>query len=110
MISHSVSRPFTTSTARTPTGATTPATVGYGYDTAGQLTALAYPGGAKTTRAYDTAGRLTGVTDGAARTATFTWDAGGNLKSAAYPNGVVTTNTYTAAEQLTGTMESAITT
>jgi len=45
LISHPVSRPFTTSTARTPTGATTPATVGYGYETAGQLTALAYPAG-----------------------------------------------------------------
>jgi RHS repeat-associated protein len=78
-------------------------TVGYGYDLAGHVTSIAYPGGVGTvTRAYDNAGHLQSVTDWQGHTTTFGYDADSNLASQAYPNGKTATVTSDAADQLTG--------
>ena len=74
--------------------------MGYGYDLAGQLTSLAYPGNQIVTRGYDDAGRLTFVTDWASRTTTFGYDANANLTTQTYPNAVVATSGYDNADRL----------
>jgi RHS repeat-associated protein len=83
-------------------------TITYGYDLAGSLTSIAYPGGSCTTpaslcvtRAYDTAGRLTAVSDWLGHTTKFGYDADANLTSETYPNGVLATFTYDGADELT---------
>ena len=64
----------------------------YGYDLAGQLTSLTYPGGAHTvSRAYDDAGRLSSVTDWLSHSTNVGYDANSNVKTITYPNTVVAT-------------------
>ena len=76
-------------------------TVGYGWDLAGNLTSLAYPGTGRTvTRGFDDAGRMTSVTDWLSNTTTFDYDADGNLTSQAYANGAMGSLTYDAAGRL----------
>lgn len=84
--------------------------VRYGYDLAGRLTSIAYPGGDCTatpatlcvTREYDNSGRLASVQDWLSHQTTFGYDANSNLTGIAYPNGVVATWSYDNADQLTG--------
>ncbi|HXC79179.1 MAG TPA: fibronectin type III domain-containing protein [Candidatus Acidoferrum sp.] len=81
--------------------------VGYGYDLAGRVTSIAYPGGncdtqtLCVTRQYDTAGRPSSVRDWLSHTTTFGYDANSNLTGVTYPNGVVAAWTYNNANQLT---------
>lgn len=57
-----------------PLGGTTT----YGYDLAGNATAIDYPGAGTVTRGYDAAGRFTSTTDWLGQTSTFGYDADGN--------------------------------
>jgi RHS repeat-associated protein len=81
--------------------------VGYGYDLAGRVTSVAYPGGNCSTptlcitRQYDGAGRPSSVRDWLSHTTTFGYDANSNLTGITYPNAVVAARTYNNADQLT---------
>ncbi|MCL4292304.1 MAG: hypothetical protein KJ056_04650 [Acidimicrobiia bacterium] len=75
--------------------------VGYGYDSAGRVTSLSYPGGQNVTRSYDDLGRLISMVDPQAGTIGYTWDADTNLTGIATPNGVTTTRAYDVAGRLT---------
>ena len=59
--------------------------VGYGYDLAGELTAITYPNGKEASRAYDGAGRLKGVTDWLEGTTSFSYDADSDLTKTTFP-------------------------
>jgi RHS repeat-associated protein len=76
------------------------ATVSYGFDPAGLLTAITYPNGQQVTRGYDGAGELTSVSDWLGNTTAFGYDRDGNLTSEAYPNGVRALLGYDAAGEL----------
>jgi RHS repeat-associated protein len=75
--------------------------VSYGYDLAGNLTSLLYPGRLEVSRAYDSNGRLTDVTDWLQHTTRFSYDADSNMTSQTYPNGVTANLRYDAADELT---------
>jgi RHS repeat-associated protein len=80
------------------------ATIGYGYDIAGHLTTLTYPGGSQSvTRGHDAAGRLASVTDWASRTTSFGYDADSNLVTTTYPNGTTATNGFDPTGAMTST-------
>lgn len=69
--------------------------VTYGYDLAGNVTALTYPGTTGTvTRAYDAANRLKAVTDWNKNTSNFTYDADSNLVTTAYANGTTASASF----------------
>jgi RHS repeat-associated protein len=72
----------------------TGATVSYGYDLDGNITALTYPNGKTVTRTFTAAGQLASVTDWLGHTTAFGYDPDGNLASEAYPNGVAETASY----------------
>lgn len=79
------------------------ATVGYGYDQVGNLTAITYPG--QTTpvaRTFDNADRLATVKDFTSNTTTFGYDHDSALTTTTYLGGSVVTNAFNTAEQLTG--------
>ncbi len=76
--------------------------VGYGYDPAGRITSLSYPGGQDVTRSYDDLGRLTSTVDPQAGTIGYTWDVDSNLTGITAPNGVTTTRAFDVAGRLTG--------
>lgn len=78
-------------------------TVRYGYDLAGDLTSLTYPGGEAVTRAFDDAGRLESVTDWLRGRTSFAYDRDSNLLRTTYPEGSgnVDTAGYDNADQLT---------
>jgi RHS repeat-associated protein len=82
--------------------------VGYGYDLAGRVTSIAYPGGNCSTatlcvtRQYDSAGRPSSVQDWLSHTTTFGYDSNSNLTGVTYPNGVVATWTYNNVGQVIG--------
>jgi RHS repeat-associated protein len=79
------------------------ATVGYGYDLAGRLTTLTYPGSHAITRGYNDADQLTSVTDWLTNQSQFGYDADGNLTSITYPGAAVQGGfSYDAAGQLSG--------
>jgi RHS repeat-associated protein len=73
------------------------ATVSYGYDPAGDVTSIAYPGSTGTVeRAYDPAGRIELITDWKGNKTTFVYDAEGNLAKGTDPTtGTAVTDTYT---------------
>jgi RHS repeat-associated protein len=77
------------------------ATVGYGYDPAGRLTTLSYPGNRPVSYTYDPAGQLTGLTDWANHTISFGYTTDGRLSTTTDPNGVTSTTTYDPAGQPT---------
>ena len=83
------------------------ATVQYGYDLKGQLTAITYPNGKVVSRGYDDAGRFTSVTDWLGNTTTFTPDPNANVVTESYPNTVSASLGYNAADQLTATTDSS---
>jgi len=80
--------------------------LGYGYDLAGNLTSLTYPGNLQVTRGYDSANRLTGVSDWLQHTISFGYDANSNLTGETYPNTTAASFAYDAADQLTGITDS----
>lgn len=69
-------------------------TVGYGYDSDGNVTVLTYPDGRQATYEFDPAGRMTSVSDWGGNTTIFTWDPNGNLATQSYPNGLTETIDY----------------
>ena len=71
-------RGWLTQTSITPAGGGSALTTIYGYDNAGQLTSVTYPGQGPITYAYDPAHRLTGITDAAGNSVTYTLDNAGN--------------------------------
>lgn len=68
--------------------------VGYGYDLAGNVTSIVYPGAKTVTRHYDDAGRFDELTDWNGRSITFGYDDDANLTSSAYPTTVPSTDSY----------------
>ena len=60
--------------------------VGYGYDLAGNVTRITYPGANEVTRGYDDAGRMITSTDWIAGATTFDYDEDSNLTSTSYPD------------------------
>ena len=78
-------------------------TVRYGYDLAGNLTSLTYPGSEVVTRSYDDAGRLERVTDWLRGTTSFSYDRDSDLLGTTYPeaSGNVDTAGYDNAGRLT---------
>lgn len=84
-------------------------TTGYGYDLAGHLTTISYPGATSrvVNRAYDAAGRLISVGDWLGHTTTFTYDPDSDLTVQNDPNGVAGKSSYDAADQLTQITDSA---
>lgn len=83
------------------------ATVQYGYDLKGQLTAITYPNGKVVSRGYDDAGSFTSVTDWLGHTTTFTPDPNANVVTESYPNTVSASLGYNTADQLTGITDSS---
>ncbi|MCX6902459.1 MAG: hypothetical protein NTW03_03035 [Verrucomicrobia bacterium] len=77
----------------------------YGYDAAGNLTTLVYPGNRSVSYTYDSLNRLTTVTDWATRQTTFTYDLANRLTSITRPNGKVRLINYDAAGQTTNIIE-----
>jgi RHS repeat-associated protein len=76
-------------------------TLGYGYDLDGNRTSLTYPGVSGTVSyVYTPGGRLDHLTDGAARTSTYTYSASGLAQTVALPNGLVTTYAFDRAQRL----------
>jgi RHS repeat-associated protein len=77
--------------------------LGYGYDLAGRLTTITYPGASQTvTRSYDAAGRMVSVSDWLGHTTRFSYDKAGELTFIAYPNHVVGVLGYDHAGELIG--------
>lgn len=78
-------------------------TVRYGYDLAGNVTSLTYPGSEVVTRSYDDAGRLERVTDWLRGTTSFAYDRDADLLSTTYPeaSGNVDSAGYDNADRLT---------
>jgi RHS repeat-associated protein len=75
--------------------------LGYGYDLAGRLTTITYPGASQTvTRGYDAAGRMISVSDWLGHTTKFTYDKAGELTFIAYPNHVAGVLGYDQAGEL----------
>jgi RHS repeat-associated protein len=66
-------------------------TTTYGYDSAGNLTSVAQPGGATLTYGYDNAHRLTTITDLFSQTTNYTLDANGDITATTLKDGSGTT-------------------
>jgi len=89
--------------------------VAYGYDLAGRVTSIAYPGGNCTstpqtlcvTRQFDTAGRPASVRDWLGNQTSFGYDANSNLTGIGYPNGVTDAFNFNKADQLTSINDTA---
>jgi RHS repeat-associated protein len=84
----------------TTDGSGTP--MSYGYDLAGNLTRITYPGGHVVTRGYDDAGRLQTVADWLGHQTTFNYNADSAITSEVYPNGTTATFTPDGADRLGG--------
>ncbi|MCX6937525.1 MAG: DUF6531 domain-containing protein [Verrucomicrobia bacterium] len=74
--------------------------IGYGYDAAGRLTTLRYPGGFSITYAYDVAGRLHTLTDSQGRVTRYRYDSADRLIETIRPNGTRRLQGYDAAGRL----------
>ena len=77
------------------------ATVGYQWDIANRLTAIAYPGGATVANGYDDAGRLTSVTDWLQQATSFQYDADSRMIGTTRPNGTTESYTFNRAGRIT---------
>lgn len=75
------------------------ATIGYGYDAAGNRTSMTTPWGSFSYQ-YDSLNRLTALTNPQAKTFTFQYDANGRRTKLIYPNGIETRYTYDSAGQV----------
>jgi YD repeat-containing protein len=71
-------RGWLTQVSVTPAGGGTPLVTSYGYDLAGQLTQVTYPGQSPIGYSYDGAHRLVGITDSAGNSVIYTLDNSGN--------------------------------
>jgi RHS repeat-associated protein len=77
------------------------ATIGYGYDAAGNETSLTYPGQATPVlQTFDDAGHLSTVTDFTGNKTTIGYTADSQVKTFSYPNGTTVTNTIDNAGAL----------
>lgn len=76
-------------------------TIGYLYDSNGNLTELTYPGNKTVTYVYDARKQLTSVTDWNHRATTYTYDLNGRLTGISRPNGTSRTILYNAAGEIT---------
>jgi RHS repeat-associated protein len=80
------------------------ATVGYGYDNAGNQTSITCPGQTTSViQTFDDAERLKTVTDWNSNQTVFGYDSDGLVKTTQYPNGTAVTNGYNDSDQLTST-------
>jgi RHS repeat-associated protein len=78
-------------------------TVGYAYDSNGNITAINYPTTGNTVNyAYDNLNRLTSVTDWNGKTISYSYLKDGRLQSVTYPNGMTVDYTYDNAGRQTG--------
>jgi len=75
-------------------------TVGYSYDTAGNLSSITYPDTTQVTYQYDADGVLIRVTDWDGRVTQITPDAAGRPISIALPNGTTNGFSYTATGRI----------
>jgi RHS repeat-associated protein len=75
----------------------------YGYNHAGDITSLTYPGGNTLAQSYDGAGQPASLTDWLGNTTSFGYDADGNVTTTTYPNGDTVTSTYNADDMPTKT-------
>ena len=75
--------------------------ISYGYDKAGNLTLLTYPGGKTVAYTYDANNRLATVKDWAARLTHYTYDFNGRLVLTTFPNATIETRTYDLSGKLT---------
>jgi RHS repeat-associated protein len=66
----------------------------YGYDLAGNATAITYPNGKTVNREFDDAERLASVTDWLGHTTSFAYDPDSNLKSTTFPEGTANVDEY----------------
>src|SRR5262249_4280531 len=80
-------------------------TLGYGYNTVGNLTTLTYPAGTVVTRTYDVLDRLSTVQDWLGHTTHLSYDAAATLTLQPYPNGTTATFGYDAADRLIGILD-----
>jgi len=80
-------------------------TIGYEYDSVGNLTKLTYPDGKKVTYTYNSMNQMTSVTDWNNRVTSYTYDNNGRLKSISRPDGSIETYTYNAIGQLTNAVD-----
>jgi RHS repeat-associated protein len=78
------------------------ATVGYGYDNAGLMTSIVYPGSHTVTYGHDADGQITSLTDWSSNETDFAWTSDGQLATEANPGGVTETRSYDADDQTTG--------
>jgi uncharacterized repeat protein (TIGR02543 family) len=76
------------------------ASIGYGYDAAGNRTSLTYPNNATVSYQYDDANQLTAVMDWDNQSTGYAYDPAGRLVSVARPNGVDSSYTYDDAGRL----------
>jgi RHS repeat-associated protein len=74
--------------------------VGYGYDVAGRMNVLSYPGGETVRYERDRAGRVTAVVDSVAGRTEMGYDLLGRQVSQRWPNGLSETRTYDSASRL----------
>ena len=83
---------------------------GYGYDPAGNLTKITYPGSKAVSRSYDTVDRLTSVKDWLNHTTTFGYDDNANLTKISYPTSISDTVVpgYDQANGLTGIVDASL--
>jgi YD repeat-containing protein len=86
-------------------------TLGYGYNVAGYITAITYPGGEQVTYSYDDAGRMkTAVNDSLGFTATYTYaPTSGLLQKVERSNGVRTEYSFNNMGRLNGVKHSKTT-
>jgi RHS repeat-associated protein len=71
------------------------------WDADGNLTALTYPDGTRTTPTYDVAGQLDQVSDPAAGTFEYDWSPDGQIEHIAFPNGASTDKDHDTQGQIT---------
>ncbi|MEM1223526.1 MAG: polymorphic toxin type 10 domain-containing protein [Verrucomicrobiota bacterium] len=76
-------------------------TIGYQYDSNGNLTRLTYPGNKTVDYVYDARNQLTNVIDWNSRITSYTYDLNGRLTGITRPNGTTRTMVYDAAGQIT---------
>ena len=74
--------------------------VRYGYDLAGRMNSLTYPGGETTRYDRDRAGRVTAVVDSVAGRTEMGYDLLGRQVNQRWPNGLSETRAYDSASRL----------
>ena len=80
-------------------------TIGYAYDSVGNLKTLTYPDGKTVEYSYNLANQLTKVKDWNNHITTYEYDTHGRMVKQTYPNGAVLTRTYDNGGRLTSQKE-----